>query len=176
MLVEHVMHSFSLFIIIQLNVLCVLFPGLFTVMKQTRRVQMLMCISRPHLHVKTCRWKASPCFGMSFLMCPALDVNLHPLQRLVLWVFEIWYNKVDRISHFNSFLCFLFFFSTANWAKALPQLESQNNMWSPPPADRTCILFNTIWTSAGWEPWWQNRVVPNSEKQPSYAWSKGKNE
>lgn len=58
-----------------------LFPGLFTAMKLTRRVQTLTCISRPHLPTKTCSWKASLCSGTSSPRCCALAVNLHPLQR-----------------------------------------------------------------------------------------------
>lgn len=56
-------------------------PGLFTVMKLTRRVQTLTCISRPRLPTKTCSWKASLCSGMSSPSCRVLAVNLHLLQR-----------------------------------------------------------------------------------------------
>lgn len=153
-----------------LIMLHVLFPGLFTVMKRMRRTQMLTCTSPLHLHIKTWRLKASPCFGSSSLICPALVANLRPLQRLVLWAYKIYNNRVVHVTHLK--ICISCF--AGNWAKAFPELESQNNMRPTSPVHGAHLFFNAIWTYPDWEPRWQNRVVPNSEKQPGYAWCKGK--
>lgn len=85
----------------------VLFPGLFTVMKQMRRTQMLTCTSPLHLHIKTWRLKASPCFGSSSLICPALVANLRPLQRLVLWAYKIYSNRVVHVTRLKICISFL---------------------------------------------------------------------
>lgn len=152
--------------------LCVLFPGLFTVMKRMRRTQMLMCTSPLHLLIKTWRLKASLCFGSSSLICPALVANLRPLQRLVLWAYKIYNDRVVHVTHLK--ICVVLSCFAGNWAKAFPELESQNNMRPTSPVHGAHLFVNAIWTYPDWEPWWQNRVVPNSEKQPGYAWRKGK--
>lgn len=150
--------------------LLVFFPGLFTVMKRMRRTQMLTCTSPLHLHIKTWRLKASPCFGSSSLICPAPVANLRPLQRLVLWAYKIYNNRVVRVTHLK--ICISCF--AGIWAKAFPELESQNNMRPTSPVHGAHLFFNAIWTYPDWDPRWQNRVVSNSEKQPGYAWCKGK--
>lgn len=150
--------------------LCVLFLGLFTVMKRMRRTQMLTCTSPLHLHIKTWRLKASPFFGSSSLICPAPAANLRPLQRLVLWASKIYNNRVVHVTHLK--ICISCF--AGNGAKAFPKLESQNNMRPTSPVHGAHLFFNAIWTYPDWEPRWQNRVVPNSEKQLGYAWRKGK--